>query len=724
MNKFERQQEQFKRYRYKTEESGDFNPAEVYALAESPESDELFVGTWGAGLFRFERTTGTFTRFFVDDVDPGKQTRSWIRALHFDGAGDLWVTGDYGIYRYSKQQDALRRVYSPSQEIAAFTQATYLKKSGRWIVGTEGNGLLLLDQKWQNLRTLRHDPGNPASLGDDWIQTIFEDRGGEIWLGTRGGISKFDPWKKKFVTYQHEAQNKTSLRGNDVTAIIATASGAIWVATRFTGISVFDPVSRTFAHIRHDPRNPNGLNTDEILSLLQDRSGRIWIGTWGGGLNCFDPQSGRFTHYTSEPNNPHSLVYNFVGSICESRQGELWVGMPLGVAMIRLDELPARKFKRYVYNASNSTGLSHYRADMIFEDRAGQIWVGTDDGGLNLLDRQTDSFIHYKHDPYNENSLSSNKVLTIFQDSRGALWIGTWGGGLDCFDPATKHFIHYTEADGLPNAEINGIAEDGHGTLWISTNKGLAQFDPSTKSLKSYDRLDGLPGHAFSPRALIRNAASGEFFLGGPHGLTVFHPDSLQDNLYIPPVVITSLRRFKLGHGRSEAILEKGIASRKEMTLSYRDNILTFEFAALNFRNAARNQYAYKLEGFNNDWVHLGAKREATFTNLDPDKYTLRVKGSNNDGMWNGDGASLKITITPPWWKTWKTWWAYALYAAFFIGLVSALRRYELNRQQYKHRLALEQVEAEKLKELDQMKSRFFADISHEFRTPLTLVLG
>ena len=338
------------------------------------------------------------------------------------------------------------------------------------------------------------------------------------------------------------------------------------------------------------------------MSIYEDSNNILWIGTWRGALHRFDRESRTFRHYRHDPQNPQSLSDNDVSCI---------------------------------YEAPSEPGV---------------LWIGTYKGGLNRFDPEREIFQRYQHDPQNLQSLSSNFINTVHEDRTGILWIGT-ASGLNGFDRETQSVSRYGEAEGLPNEVVLGILEDDRGNLWLSTGNGLSRFNLENRTFKNYDVRDGLQSNVFGQNAYCK-LRSGEMVFGGMNGFNIFHPDSVKDNPTIPPVVFTGLTRYSTGSNEGAVTVEKGISEKEAVEFSYQENIFTLEFAALNFRLPQKNQYAYKLEGFSDQWIQLGNKHDITFTNLDPGEYTLRVKGSNNDGIWNEEGATLKIIIHPPWWET------------------------------------------------------------------------
>ena len=396
-----------------------------------------------------------------------------------------------------------------------------------------------------------------------------------------------------------------------------------------------------------------------------------------------------------------------------------------------------KQFTRYQHNPLDKNSISDGSIFSLFEDRDGNVWVGMGlNSGLDFFDRKNNRFIHHRHDPKDKHSISKDIVYSIVEDREGKIWIGT-GNGLNCYDKRTKHFRSYTEKDGLANNVIYGILEDNHGNLWLSSNKGISKFNPITKACRNYDVSDGLQDNSFIQKAWYQTA-QGEMFFGGINGFNVFHPDSIRDNPFIPPVRITDLQIFN----KSVAIgkdspLRQHITESKEITLSYQQSVFTFAFAALNYTQPEKNQYAYKLEGFDKDWNYVAARRTATYTNLDAGDYTFRVKASNNDGIWNEQGTSLIIHILPPWWET---SWFRTLAGLAILGLGAGLYWLRIRAIEIQNRkleklvdtrtkeLQIANLEIQKsnqeLVSMEKMKENMLAVMSHEIRTPLNSMIG
>jgi serine phosphatase RsbU (regulator of sigma subunit)/streptogramin lyase len=465
-------------------------------------------------------------------------------------------------------------------------------------------------------------------------------------VGTRGGLDRWDRAAGKFIHYGKSLPKETSA-GLIAQSFAEDRSGGLWIGTLSDGLYHLNPSTGAYTHIRHDPANPRSISDNRIYSLLEDRSGTLWVGTYRAGLNRLDRTTGEFTRYVHSDSLPGSLGGPGVWSL--------------------------------------------------LEDREGALWVGTLGGGLDRLNRQTGEFTHFRHNESDPNSISDDIILCLAEDRSGVVWAGTTGG-LNRLDRRTGTFRVYREKDGLANDMVFGILEDERGNLWMSTNKGVSRLDPSRSSFRTYTYADGLQGDEFNQGASARNPRTGEIFFGGANGFTVFRPGDVKDNPYVPPVVFSAFSRYNTDDAEGKPIVEKGIDARKHIVLSYKDNVANIEFAALSFYNNFKNQYSYKLEGYSESWIQLGTERRATFTNLDGGEYTLRVRASNNDGVWNEEGASLALTVTPPWWKT---RWAYAMYGILFLSVLYGIGRFELNRQMQEARvresdLRAKAVEAEK----------------------------
>ncbi|HEY9606736.1 MAG TPA: two-component regulator propeller domain-containing protein [Allocoleopsis sp.] len=542
-----------------------------------------------------------------------------------------------------------------------------------WYGNSYGMGLDKFTPKTGEFSHYTNEPANPKSLSENIVSYILIDNYGILWIGTGfSGINKFDTKPNRFIHYKHENTNKNSLADNHIGSIYEDKKGAIWIGTFNGGLDRFERGSQKFVHYKHESNNSNSLSSNNIWSIYEDSYGLLWVGTFDGGLNQLNNKTGSFIHYTKNSDNPYSLNDNAIVSILEDHLGNLWIGTFSGG--LNKFNRKTRQFIHYKNDPNNTKSLSDNNVFSIYEDKKGNLWLGTWSGGLNKFNRDTGEFTRYTHNSNNPNSLSYDRVLALYEYPVGTLWIGTFGGGLDKFDIATETFTHYTVADGLPNNSVVGILSDDEGNLWLSTGKGLSKFNPKTEKFRNYDVSDGLQGNEFDGIKAHFRSKTGEMFFGGLNGFNAFYPDRVKDNPHIPPIVLTDFKKLN-----KSIKLDRAISETKEIKLSYKDKFIGFEFAALDYTNPQKNQYAYKLEGFDKDWIHAGNQRTATYTNLDGGTYIFRVKGSNNDGIWNETGTSIAIIISPP---PWKTWWAYTLYVLALIVAVLGYIRWRTHTQE------------------------------------------
>lgn len=663
----------------------------VYALHED-RSGALWVGTNG-GLNRFRPGKGGFDRFRHDPGNPGSLSDDQIRSVFEDAEGTLWVGTDRGglnrLARGSGRFEHFRQGPRGSGRLSHdYVRSVLEDEEGRLWVGTDG-GLSLLQRGAGAFARYAHDPSNPTSLSDNVVTTIFQDRGGVLWFGTlTGGINKWNPATWSFGHQAMGTASETGLSDSNVTAFSMGPAGRLWVGTLGGGLNVLDRATGRFSYHRNDPKNPRSLSDDRVTALRHDRQGTLWVGTRAGGLNRFDAKARTFKSYRHDPANPGSIGANGVMSLFEDRHGVLWVGT-FGGGLNRF-ERSTESFTRFRSDPADPGSLASDRVTCIAEGRSGPLWIGTEGGGASLFDRGTGQFRSFKRRADEPNSLSANTVFSLYVDPSGTVWVGTFGGGLDkleLVDPASGsvRFTNYSQRHGLPNQVIYGIEPDGSGNLWLSTNNGLARFDPRTGVFKNYSASHGLQGNEFHFGAHYRDP-SGRLYFGGPDGFNAFSPDQIQRNLHRPPVVLTAVLK-----ANRPAALDRPVSELEALELGYRDQVVTFEFAGLDYAAPERNRYAHKLEGFDADWIDLGTVHRVTYTNLDPGRYVLRVRAANNDGAWNEEGLSLAMLVVPP---PWRTWWAYLGYGllvvAALLSVVRAQRRKMAREAEYRRRLELE----------------------------------
>jgi ligand-binding sensor domain-containing protein/signal transduction histidine kinase len=701
-----------------------------YVLAVREDRDGLlWIGT-GDGLYSMDRSNQTFTALRHDKKDPGSIGHNSVNDIYEDNAGSLWFGTGGGLDKLDRKTNRFTHFwhysdnrYGDRKTSLHWVTEIFEDHAGILWLGTVG-GLVAYDRTTGTCTPFRHDPIDHGSMSDGGISAVCEDPQGVVWIGTRsgGGLNAYDRRTGKFSHYVHDESDPGSLGAGDVNAIYYERSGTLWISTDFGRGGVVNKLNRTkslFTRYVGGSGKPGSLSSSDIRSIIEDRRGTLWI-TNGKGLESFNPGLEVFTPHA--PNVP-------LGSLAEDPMGNLWIGAQAGT-------LYKRDPRGHVTAVRDSTGKD-FRPDVIgiradhegnlwigseqglFEiepakdairavdlagprlgihrEKSGLLWVGTREHGLLCYDLLRDSTQRFTSDPRNGATLSSNTVMDIYQDRTGTLWFGT-ALGVNRYDRPTQSFTHFTQRDGLPHDVVMRILEDDHGQLWLGTLKGLSKFNPRTKQFKNYDVSYGLLHNDMAGACLARN---GEMYFGGPKGLVRFHPDSIRDNPYVPPIIITSFRHldapFPLGH---------------DLHLDYKDNSVSFEFVALSFISPERNQYAFRMEGLDTAWVYSGTRRFASYAHLEPGHYVFRVKGSNNDGIWNEAGTSIVIVVTPPFWVTW--WFRGFAFVAIVVSVGGGIRYVEIRKLQRR----IERLEQETA--LERERTRISADMHDEVGSSLS----
>jgi ligand-binding sensor domain-containing protein/signal transduction histidine kinase/DNA-binding response OmpR family regulator len=690
-------------------------------IADSKQN--LWIGT-REGLDYFDRKKNVFTHFVSSPACNSCLSHNTVSSLVIDRQGDLWI-GTHGgglnkliLKNNSYHFQHFRKNNLPDGLSNDFILSLMVDKEGNLWAGTENGGLHCMIVSSNSNKFIHYfsEEGNAKSLSSNSIWSLYEDNTGIMWIGTYNkGINIYDVNAEKFQIYQCNGFSKHTLVNNQVRDFAADDRGNLWIATDGGGISYYDIQTRIFS----EPINNNELDVKAVQTVLFDSRQNLWAGTWGGGVYRFNRKGVRQKNYRfdGERQNKH---YN-VKCLYEDKSGRIWAGTS-GNGLFCYNSVQDSFIQVTDGNKSSHLNKAAY-INAILEDRNGQLWIGTSYGLFCMRGEPDEKYTsrEYLYNSTVAQRKNSFAVNTLFEDSKGRLWIGTVDN-LNLFNQNTHTFTIFDRQDGLPGTAVNGIVEDELGRLWVSTNHGISNFDPDKRSFKNYFKEDGLSTNEFYPNACIKTN-TGDFFFGGNNGMISFSKDHISTNNIIPPVYITKFNLFNIPvePDSQDSPLTKDISETTQLTLTHKQTSFSLEFAALNFTHSSRNQYAYLLEGFDTDWNYAGNRRMATYTNLNPGKYLFKVKGANNEGIWNETPTVLQITILPP---IWATTWAYILYGLIFCILIWFFIHLRASQIAQAQNLRMERLHRIKSEELNKMKVQFFTNISHELRTPLTLILS
>ncbi len=687
----------------------------------------LWIGTDGSGLDRFDPKTETFEHFRPDPASPQRSVGANVWDILEDSEGTLWVAATSGLSRFdATTRSFVNYVHDQSDSTSIsdnFVRVLYEDTDNHFWIGTDTGGLNRLDRSAGTFERFVNDPADAYSISANCINTIFEDSAGVLWIGTVEGLNVWDPATQSFDRYFHRPDDRYSLAHDTVLSIFEDRGELMWVGT-YDGLSVWNETMRAMLHYKHDGNDPASLSADTVTSFAEDSTGTIWIGTFGGGLNALQPDSGRFRHWRHKPDDDGSLASDRVMAVLVDRNDVVWAGTR-DAGLSRFDRQTGR-FTHYRHDANDPDSLGADGVTYLLQDAQGGLWVGTFGGGLNYFEPGTQRFTRFRNDPDDPGSLSSDRVLVLYEDSRQMLWIGTYGGGMNRFDPSTQtitrfraepgkadglsgdeiymieedahgdlwigvkggglnrwrsadralnkvSFERFTELDGLPSATLYSGVRDEAGFLWLSSSRGLSRFDSGALEFRNFDTSHGLQGDEFNLAAGFR-AASGQLFFGGMNGFNAFHPERLLAGAGPPQVAIT---RFQGLDKEFDASLNR--SNGEPASLDFRQHVIDFEFAALDFAAPRNNRYRYRLDGLDDDWIDAGNRRHVRYANLPAGDYTFRVRAMNNDGVWSEQDATVDFRMAP---APWRTWWAYLGYALAAATLVLLALRAQSRRAQ------------------------------------------
>lgn len=657
--------------------------------------DKIWFISEGNGLFCYNPIKKIFTYFNQQPNNPFNISNNNLLCITKSRQDLFWIGSSEGLFKFNPLEGEAK-LYSTTQGDEFRLSGDNIKDiteddlGNLWITA---KGIDIVNLATKTITNYRNVPSDDKSLSHNNVNTIYRDPDGIIWVGTFGGVNKYDRAKRKFKHFPPDPSNPNSLSHKYVWTFYIDKDGYLWIGTD-RGIDRYDKHTGIFTNYRNIPEDNTSISHNRVWNICGGRGDIIWLGT-RNGLCKFNTKTGKCKRFFHNENDPATIGGNDIRDLHMDKEDVLWIGL-FGQGLDALNT-KTEEIKHYKRDENDETSINQSQVWVIHEDTEGYIWTGAFEGGLNRFDRETEEFIAYTHDDNDPESIIYDNLMSIYEDSKGRLWIGTWGKGLDYFDSENNKFIHFTERDGLQNNVIYDILEDNEGNLWLSTNNGLSKFNPDKKTFRNYTEEDGLQSNEFNGGAAYK-APDGQMFFGGIYGFNTFYPSDVKDNPVIPPIVITGFHILNneipigaLDDGRT--ILSKSITETDEIVLTHVDYVFSFEFAALHYSSSKNVRYAYMIEGFEDKWNYTTEERRfASYTNLDAGQYVFRVKGTNGDGVWNENGTSIKITILPPYWET---WWFRTIVILLILGIIY-----------FVYRSRIEQVKRQKRELERQVKER------------------
>lgn len=701
LNKFNPESNKFRTYRNIIKNPQSISSNYITCL-EKDKYGFIWVGTADNGVNMLEPESGKFLRYVKTDINSKQNLSSnLINTIYEDNDGDLWVGTSAGIDlikpkkngRNLNNRDEIKNfhriVFPDKSDAINSVSSIYQGASGLIWIGTIDNGLCSINKYTKEVRNYIIDPNSDFSILSNNVTCVFDDRSGILWIGTNAGINLIDIESDRFTWQKRVPGISNSLSSNNIQAIYKENNGVIWLGTYDKGLSKYDPLTEIFTNYldndliiegesikernrilkKYDRRKTarkstklHYLSHNRIYALHRDKSKRLWIGTGGGGLNILNVSSGKIIHFNNIPKDDNSISSDNLRCIFEDKKGRVWIGTEDAGLNLYKNE----KFRRYLSDENDIFSIGGNDIRSIVEDKNGFLWIGTFGGGLNKFDPENNKFTRYRNEN-NKNSLSSNSIYSLYLDADSKLWIGT-ANGLNMLDITNGRFEHFNQNNGLPSNSVYTILEDNNDNLWLSTNKGISRLNKNTYAIKNYGNEDGIQNAEFNPSAGYFTRR-GEMLFGGINGYCTFYPSEISDNQFKPEIIFTDFKILneKVPIGSPGSPLVKHISETDTIVLSYKDVSVSFEFVALNFTDSKKNEYAYKMENFEEKWNYIGNRKFANYTNLQPGEYTLRIKASNNDDVWNEEGISIFIIVTPP---IWQTWWFYSLTVIFIFSSI------------------------------------------------------